>query len=366
MPEYRFVDLAEDDSLAALVDGEERIGVDTEFMREKTFHSQLCLVQVSARTGIICGDPFNLGAAGDNRSDRFWHTIMQPLWVLHSGRQDIEVIYQTCGNMPREIFDTQIAAALLGYQPQLGYANLVAELFDVDLAKSHTRADWSKRPLSDAVLHYAAEDVEYLLPAHDLLCERLDKLGRLDWAMEDSADLLDTALYQPDPDLAIDRLKGARNLHGRSRAVAAQMAAWRESEAIQKNRPRQWIMRDQPLIGIAISQPTDKAQLGEIEGLADSTIRRAGDRLLQIVADATHDASGYRPPPRPDEKQKATLKKMQQVVAGCAETLGIATEIVAPKKELSTAMLGLRESRVFKGWRRDAVGDALLELLENS
>lgn len=366
MPDYRFVDLKLDQSLASLVSTSERIGVDTEFMREKTFFSQLCLVQVSTSSEIVCADPLDLDTVDKAMTEAFWKELMKPLWILHSGRQDIEVIFQTSGQMPREIFDTQVAAALLGYQPQIGYANLVTELFEVELAKSHTRADWSRRPLSDDVMSYAAEDVEYLLPAYELLGERLEKIGRLEWALQDSADLLDVALYEPDPALAINRLKGARNLRGRGRAAATELAAWREREALRTNRPRQWIMRDQILIDIAMTQPTSRNDLASISGLPESTIRRAGEQLLAIVDDATHDESGYSPPPRPDERQKTVLKTMQQTVSACAEDLGISTELIAPKKELSAAMLGHRDSRVFRGWRGDIIGDALLELLENS
>jgi ribonuclease D len=363
MPDYRFVDLSVDQSLASLVSDSGRIGVDTEFMREKTYFSQLCLLQVATGSEIICADPLEIETADKADTENFWRELMNPTWILHSGRQDIEVVFQTSGQMPRELFDTQIAAAFLGYQPQMGYANLVAELFQVELAKSHTRADWSRRPLSDDVLSYAAEDVEYLLPACDQLSERLDQAGRLKWALEDSADLLHVGLYDADPAAAIDRLKGARNLRGRGRAAAQALAAWREREAVRSNRPRQWIMRDQVLIDIAMTQPENRDDLADIEGLPESTIRRAGDELLGMLAEATHDQTGYRPPSRPNEHQKSILKKMQQVVTTCAEDFGISAEIVAPKKELSAAMLGRTESRVFRGWRRDLVGNDLLQLL---
>ena len=366
MPDYRFVDLSVDRSLATLVSDKHRIGIDTEFMREKTFFAQLCLVQVSAGSEIICADPLNLDAVDKAITDAFWKEMMKPQWILHSGRQDIEVIFQATRQMPREIFDTQVAAALLGYQPQIGYANLVNELFDVELAKSHTRADWSKRPLPEAVLRYAAEDVEYLLPACEVLTERLDKLGRIEWALEDSADLLDVSLYEPDPALAIERVKGTKNIHGRARAAAAALALWREREAARSNRPRQWIMRDSLLIDIAMAQPEALSDLADLDGLSENTIRRVGDELLSIIANATHDESGYRPPPRPDEYQKATLKKMQQSVTACAQELGVSTEIVAPKKELSAAISGQTASRVFKGWRREIVGNDLLDLLQTA
>ena len=127
-------------------------------MREKTFFAELCLVQISTRTRSTAStrSPTDMSDSGHRYADA---------WVVHSARQDIEVIYQAAEQMPGSLFDTQIAAGLLGHAPQMGYATLVNELFDVEIPKSHTRADWSRRPLSDAVMQYAAEDVEYLLPA---------------------------------------------------------------------------------------------------------------------------------------------------------------------------------------------------------
>ena len=365
MPEYRFVDLAADESLGRLVANADRIGVDTEFMRERTYFAELCLLQVSTDTEIFCADPLVSDSGANGPSDEFWQSITKPEWVLHSARQDIEVVSQTSGLMPRSVFDTQVAAALLGFQPQLGYAGLVRELFDVELDKSHTRANWSKRPLAPELLKYAAEDVQYLLPAYEELVKRLDDRDRLEWAVQDSRDLLDTSLYATDPELAIHRLKGARNLRGRARAAATHLATWREQQALKTNRPRQWILRDQVVVGMAIECPQTIPELAGIDGLAERTIRRAGDELLRIVDEATHDDSGYRPPPRPDEKQKAVLKEMQKRVASCADKLDLAAELIAPKKELTAAMLGTRGSRVFSGWRRDLIGDELLELLQN-
>ena len=335
------------------------IGLDTEFMREKTYFAELCLVQVSSADAIYCVDP--LGKAD---MSQFWAAAMQSAWVVHSARQDIEVIFQAAGRMPAKLFDTQVAAALLGYAPQLGYAHLVSELFNVELPKSHTRADWSRRPLADAVLQYAAEDVLYLLPARDILAERLDKLGRVDWANEDSAALLNPALYDTDPELAIHRMKGARKLRGTHRAVAMQLAAWREAEALRANRPRQWIVKDAALLQIANRLPQSVAELGEVAELPGGLLRRSGQEILGLVAASKGKDNDYSPPSAPDEAQKSLLKNMQEIVAECAGDLGLAAETVASKKELSAVIVdGNRESRVFGGWRRGIVGERLQELL---
>ena len=357
MPEFTLVD--QPDSIISTLSELDFVGVDTEFMRERTFFAELCLVQISTGERIYCVDPLS-----DHDLGAFWDTLMQDLWIVHSGRQDIEVVYQTADKMPSRLFDTQIAAGLLGYAPQMGYGTLVNELFDVEIPKSHTRANWSKRPLSEAYLEYAAEDVEYLLPAYDVLAERLENKGRLAWAEEDSAQLLNTALYDIEPDLAIDRMKSARNLRGKSRAAAARLAAWRESEALRANRPRQWIAKDSALLKIASGFPASIDELNKIDGLPAGLIRRSGKNILAAVDAASQDNNEYAPPRPPDERQKALLKSIQKHVAECADGLGLAAETVASKRDLSAVIFGGdRKSKILTGWRRDLVGEELLRLL---
>lgn len=358
MPAYTFVE--EPAQCVDWIDRQERIAVDTEFMREKTFFAQLCLVQLGSAEGIFCVDPL----AGHS-TDAFWASLHARPWVVHSARQDIEVIYQAAGSMPGELFDTQIAAALLGFQPQIGYAGLVKELFDVELPKSHTRANWSRRPLPDEYLDYAAEDVEYLLPACDILTERLAQKGRLEWAHYDSALLLDPALYEIDPANAVQRLKGARNFAGSRRAAAAQLAKWRETEALQRNLPRQWIIKDTVLTDIAYKLPSSMDELVKIDGLPAKVAERAGNDILQAVRAGKADSgNGYRPPGRPDEAQKILLQKMQKLVGDCAAELDLPAETIASKKELAGLLDGERsDSRVFNGWRDELVGKRLAELL---
>jgi len=357
MPEYQFVE--ESDSLVPALQQQGQLGVDTEFMRERTYFAQLCLTQISTPDEIWCVDPLS-----GQPQDAFWREMLTHDWVVHSARQDIEVVYQTAGAMPESIFDTQVAAGLLGYPAQMGYAGLVKELFDVEIHKSHTRADWTKRPLREAYLEYAAEDVEYLLPACEILSERLDEKGRLGWAREDSHWLLDPTLYDISDSQAIDRLKGARNFRGRKRAAAMRLAAWREAEAIKRDRPRQWIMRDNVLLDIAWNLPESEDAMADIQGVPSKLVKRVGRHLLGLLAEATKDDDGYNPPRPPDEGQKALLKEMQSRVAACAEELDIAAETVASKRELSAVIIsGNRDSRVFGGWRAGLIGDELLKLL---
>ncbi len=357
MPHYLFVD--QPDTIASSLTTHDPLGVDTEFMREKTHFAQLCLVQIATSDEIYCVDPLT-----ENDQRQFWKALLARDWIVHSARQDIEVVFQVSGEMPRSILDTQIAAGLLGFPAQMGYAGLVKELFDVEMAKSHTRADWSRRPLREAYLQYAAEDVEYLLRAYEELGDQLERKGRLDWARQDSRLLLEPDLYEIGAEQAIGRLKGARNLRGRKRAAAAGLAAWRESEAIRRNRPRQWIVRDNVLLEIAYRLPASDKQLAEIEGLSPKLIARVGKRLLQVVDASSADENDYRPPRPPDEAQKALSKEMQARVARCADELGLAAETVASKRELAAVIVsGKPDSRVFSGWRQDIIGNDLLTLL---
>ena len=357
MPAYTFVD--QPDSIVPALESHSRIGLDTEFMRERTYFSQLCLVQVSASTDIYCVDPL-----ADGNMAAFWAAMSGRTWIAHAARQDIEVIYQAAGRMPSALFDTQVAAGLLGMQPQIGYGNLVSELFDVDLPKSHTRANWAERPLPDRYLEYAAEDVEYLLPAYDILAERLESKGRLAWAEADSMLLTDPALYEIDPKSAVARLKGARRLRGNQRAVAERLAEWREKEALQRDKPRQWILRDNVIVDIAYKLPATIEQLRTIDDMPAKVVQRKGDEILQSIEEAAGDANAYRPPGAPDESQKNLLKRMQKIVQECARDLDIAAETIASKKELSAVIIdGNRNSRVFEGWRRELIGDQLAALL---
>lgn len=339
---------------------ETSVGVDTEFLREKTFFARLCLIQISSRSSTWCVDPLR-----SHDYDDFWTALCNGQWVVHSARQDIEVIYQSAGKMPRELFDTQIAAAFLGKAPQMGYGNLVEELFNEQLPKAHTRADWSQRPLPEELLEYAADDVKYLLPMLDILSDELQKLGRLDWAKEDSKLLLDPALYTVDPGDAIERVKGARNFRGKRRAIAAGLAAWREEQAISRDRPRQWIIRDTTLLDIAAQQPKDLKALQGIDGMSPKLAARSGEELLKIVQKPESGHADYEPPRVPDEQEKARLKRLQRIVKRKADELGIAAELLASRKELATAVMsGKCDSRAFSGFRKALIGDAIREALD--
>ena len=183
------------------------------------------------------------------------------------------------------------------------------------------------------------------------------------WAEQDSALLLDESLYAFDETQAVQRLKGARNLRGQRRSAAERLAVWREAEAARKDRPRQWIMRDSALLEIALQLPRSLNDLRTINGLPEKLVKRAGNELLAAVASSGGDNHDYRPPPAPNEHQKKLLKTMQATVANCARARRPAPWS-SGRKELSAAILsGNTDSRVFRGWRRELIGERLLRLL---
>lgn len=345
--------------LAHALQSSQPIGLDTEFMRESTYYPQLCLVQLNTGKNIFCIDPL-----ADLDMTGLWQALCACELIVHSGRQDIEVIYQSARQMPQTLFDTQVAAALLGEAPQIGYANLIKMLFEVDLPKSHTRADWSKRPLRQSFLEYAAEDVEYLLEAHAKLTDELRRAGRFDWALEDSAALLNLDWYVIEPRTAINRIRGAISFNNASRNIAEGLAEWREIRAESSNRPRQWIMKDAVLLQLATERPRSLPALGAVPGMPPATLRKYGEQLLDLIENPPRQ-NDYQPPARPGEAEKARLKALSGIVAAVARDLGIAPEIIAPRKELADAIAGQRHSRMFSGWRGQVLGNRLLEVLEN-
>jgi ribonuclease D len=336
---------------------DERLAADTEFLRERTYHARLCLVQLAGGGHIACIDPL----AGLDL-EPLWQCFDRTELTLHAARQDLEVLLGTAGRLPGRIFDTQVAAALCGYPAQIGYAALVRELLGIDLGKHHTRTDWSRRPLSAEQLEYAADDVRYLEEMRAILSTRLEELGRLDWAAADSNELLDPALYEPAPESAWQRLKGLARMDERSAAAAAALAVWREEEALRADRPRQWILKDAPLIALAQGRPSSREALAQTEGVPAGLARRAGDQLLRVIGRAGPSPVVRRGAPSPAEK--ALVAEMAAVVKGKAEELGIEPELIASQKDLRRAAAGGDGLRALSGWRRELVGEALETLLE--
>ena len=337
------------------------IGLDTEFLRERTYRAELCLVQVSAGSDASCVDPLALNDLGELTRALTAPGIVK---VMHASRQDLEVLLPVTG-LVRPVFDTQIAAALTGLPAQVGYAELVRRLIGTELPKTHTRTDWSRRPLSPEQIEYALDDVRYLVPLKSLLEEQLQKLGRSEWLTEELAALDDARSFTTEPEQAWQRVKGLRGLDDQRQRLAQELAAWRERRAMERNRPRGWILDDSALREIVLQVPRSAHALSSIEEVPAGVVKHCGDELLACI----RAADVQDPPPalqgrlRPDPLKTALVKKLGTLNQAVAADLGLSPEILATRRDLEQLADGRLDVAVLKGWRRGIIGDRMLAAL---
>lgn len=345
--------------------GATRLALDTEFMRERTYHARLCLVQIATDADCFLVDTcagLELGALHALLADR------ARVKILHAARQDLETLFVASGRVPGPVFDTQVAAALLGFPPQVGYAELVARQLGHSIDKGQTRTDWSRRPLTPEQLAYAADDVHHLLALHAELTAALESRGRADWLIEDAHALEDEALYRLDPADAWRRLKGLARLRPPEQAVARALAEWRERRAVAADKPRSWILADEALYGLATRAPSTSEDLAQVPALPPALVRKRGEELLALIATArargATDEFRHAPPPRPTPEETATVGRLQQLVRDKAAALGLSPEVLATRRDVEALVFGDRgASAVLRGWRRGAVGESLLASL---
>lgn len=337
--------------------------IDTEFLRENTYYPEFCLLQLAGERTLACIDPLKI-----KHLEPLWELLYQPhiTKVFHAGRQDLEIFYHLHGRLPQPLFDTQVAAPLLGYPEQIGYANLVSEILGVTLEKGHSRTDWSRRPLSPQQVEYAADDVRYLAPMYLRIREKLMALGRLEWLDEDFCHLSDPATYANPPGEAWRRIKGARKLKGRQLAILRRLAAWREELARQENRPRGWILKDDLLCHIARLKPQTPQALAQLRGLGEKTLKRHGETICRLVNAAASEAMEPLParPPTLSSEQEALLDLLNAVVRLQAAYHQITPSVLASRKDLELFLSTPNHSRLAQGWRKKLVGNALQDLLE--
>ena len=347
--------------LAGQLESLQGIGLDTEFLRERTYRAELCLLQLSAPSDAVCVDPL---ALQDLTPLAHALTATGTVKVMHASRQDLEVLFPAVG-LVRPVFDTQIAASLTGLPAQIGYADLVRRLLDKDLAKSHTRTDWSRRPLSPEQIDYALDDVRYLLPLRSQLEEQLDKLNRREWLAEELAELGEVGAIMMEPDQAWLRIKGLRALDpGRTR-LARSIAAWRERRAVERNRPRGWILDDAALREIVMRVPRSMDAMAAIPDMPPSLIKHCGDELLECVREAQvpDPAPPIEARQRPDPAKAALIRTLGTLNQSIAGELGLSPEVLATRRDMEQLADGRRDVAVLRGWRRAVVGERMLAAL---
>jgi len=339
-------------SLCAAIDGARLVAVDTEFVREKTYYPQLCLIQVATREHAACIDclaPFDLAP--------LFELLFRPdrTWVVHSARQDLEVIWQRASRLPPRLIDTQIGAALVGWPPQLGLEGLLERTVHVTLGESFARTDWSRRPLPPAALNYALEDVRHLLPAWDVLERRLAELGRLDWLHEDCARALAEPPV-PDATALWARLKGMQALPFPAQCAALELVRWRERAAQRADRPRRWLLEDDKLLALAAALPATPDAIGAL--MPPKFVARNAEDIVGAVArrDDADVQAIVRASVAQQTPDKTKVKALQEDARKRAAELGLEPEVLATKRDLVALAAGKPPAHLRDGWRAGALG----------
>jgi ribonuclease D len=367
-------------SLQALADGARaagRLALDTEFMGEGRYRTQLCLVQLaipegSAEVGPIeIVDPLGEDLDGSPLAAVLCDPAVQV--VVHAGRQDVALLRRWLGTDLRNVFDTQVAAGFVGLGAQTSYESLLSELLGVKLRKTASFTRWDTRPLSPEQLGYAREDVVNLLELAAELERRLTGLGRLEWAREE-CEPLERSSDEREPEAIFARLPRVGNLNLPGRAVARELVDWREETAARHNRPVQSVLSDAALMELAKRRPSSNGELERIRGIGSgasgrragellAAVRRAGERPEQPLA-----PDRRAPPPRPDDAPLVALA--EALLRARAREAGLAYELLAARADLHALVAARRaegteaDVRILRGWRRELVGNELLALLD--
>jgi ribonuclease D len=351
----------------ALAKSQPFVTLDTEFLRERTYWSKLCLIQMAlpgAGEAVLI-DPI----AGEAMS-------MEPLYdlfrhegtvkVFHAARQDLEIFFVEGGVFPKPLFDTQIAAMVCGFGEQVGYETLVKKIARADLDKTSRFTDWSRRPLSDAQKEYALADVTHLRVIYEWLAAQLKKNGRAEWVAEELAVLTDPATYTVVPDDAWLRIK-TRTTSGRFLAVVKALARFREAYAQGQNVPRSRVMKDDALLELASTRPTTVEELGRSRLLLrEGRKPEIADGILAAVKEGLEMKPEDMPRIETSRDQMqvnpALADLLRVLLKAKSESLGVAPRLIASSADLDLIAAGDRAVPALTGWRREAFGDDAIRL----
>ena len=343
------------------------IAVDTEFLRERTYHPRLCLVQIATPRECVAVDPIvidDLEPLADLMADE---SIVK---VFHACSQDMEVLLHTLGVLPNPIFDTQVAAAFLGERQQISYGGLVQSFCGVSLPKTESLTDWSRRPLTDKQIEYAIDDVKYLIVAYTEMMARLRELGRVDWVLDEIRPMMDETHYRADRREAFRRVKRINSCSRHQLGIARELAGWREDRAERRNIPRKWVMSDDTLLALVKRNPSTVDEFRGIRGTEQLSERdvdgalmaiRRGNRCphdkLPLLVRGHHAIS-------PELESVTDL--MYALIRLVAERSGVATAVIASRDDLAEYVEHPEESRLRDGWRFELVGSRLDDLLSGN
>ena len=344
------------------------VTVDTEFLRERTYYSKLCLVQLAipgkSDAGAVLVDPLADGISLDPLYDLFRNENV--VKVFHAARQDLEIFYVDAKVIPAPLFDTQVAAMVCGFGDQVGYETLVRKIAKQSLDKSSRFTDWSRRPLSDAQKTYALADVTHLRQIYEYLAAKLEKTGRSHWVSEELATLTTPETYIVRPEDAWERVK-TRSSSPRLLAIVRALAEFRESYAQTRNIPRSRVFKDDALIELASTKPKTSDDLQKSRLLLREA--RKGDIANGILAAVAHGMSLAQedlPKVAPDVDQKAVNQALADLLRvllkAKTENSGVAAKLIASTSDLDALASGERDIAPLRGWRYEVFGQDALRL----
>jgi ribonuclease D len=340
----------------------EALGIDTEFVRERTWRADLGLIQISDGLTVWLIDPIKTGPLDSLSALLGEQTVCK---ILHAPSEDLDVLLYATGAVPEPLFDTQTACAMLGQSLQMGYHTTVEWLLDVTVDKGETRSNWCKRPLRPAQLHYAALDVCLLPIMYRQLRTLLGDIGRDKWLAEDCARMLKKAQTPPDPEQSWRRINGNGRLDGVALAILQALAKWRDRVAEERNLARGFVIKDTALLSIARQQPASLDALSELDVWHPGAIRRRGPEVLAIIDRVLQEGLVADLPELLSPGQRQLLKSMRNLVLERSAELSVEPALLASKRELEALILspaGQLLPERFTGWRKDVITNDLVVL----
>ncbi len=337
-----------------------RIGLDTEFVRERTYWPQLALVQMAVADEILLIDPL---LPGMPQALAPWLSDPSILKVMHSASEDLVAFKCACGALPRPLFDTQIGAGLAGIGAGMGYQKLVLDITGVHLAKGETRSDWLRRPLSPAQLDYAADDVRHLFAIHDALQERLQLLDRSAWLHEDGERLLGTVEHDEGERWPHLGMRSAQFMDRPSQQRLLRLLRWRDVQARHSDKPRSWILDNELAATLARFPPSDRNALQAMLDKHPKAPRKLGDALWQTLTTPLPDEADAPLALASSDDNKAALKRLQDAVSARSAELGLPDGLLASRKHLEALLESGQWPQPLAGWRRRELEATLQPLL---
>lgn len=346
------------------------ITVDTEFLRDKTYYSKLCLIQISGPDkNAVAIDV--LSKVEEIDLTPVWDLLADPkiLKVFHAARQDLEIILQLSGKMVHPLFDTQVAAMVCGHGEQIGYDSLVADVTGNRPDKSSQFTDWSHRPLSARQLTYALNDVIFLIDVYYALAKKLEKSGRIDWVNEEMAFLTDPKTYDMNPEEAWKRLK-IRSAKPRDLGVIYELAKWREQESQRKDVPRSRILKDETLLDLGFQQPQTPEDLLRIRGFSADMVKGKFGTAVMLVIKQGLDLPEDKLPKLQSkivlpQRLTSMVEMLKMLLRIQASEAGVAIKLVASSDDVEMFAMNPQAPVGFnQGWRHDVFGKAAHDLLE--